>query len=64
MTNQAFHQVISSLTLPFVSIAEVVLPKAWMCVKLIYISTWLSNCNEAVINVGVRKYVYVYTLVQ
>jgi len=54
----------SSLTLQFVSIAKVVLLKAWMCVKLIYFSTWLSNCNEAVINVGVRKYVYVYTLVE
>jgi hypothetical protein len=64
MTNQAFHQMISSLTLQFVSIAEVVLLKAWMCVKLICISTWLYNCNEAVINVGVRKYMYVYTLVQ
>jgi len=54
----------SSLTLQVVSIAEVVLLKAWMCVKLIYISTWLSNCNDAVINVGVWKHVYVCTLVQ
>ena len=46
----------SSLTLQFVRIAVVVLLKAWMCVELIYISTWVSNCNEAVINVGVRKY--------